>query len=100
MNKKEIKKSIELKIKDIGVKDAYKYLVIANAKVLKAQLKPLKTEYDKAMLVNLSHAITVKGFKDVGVMNRFSSLFLEDNVIFDEVWDYVFEDLIKFVDLK
>ena len=95
MTRKEIRKSIEDKVKELGVKDTYKYFVLANAKVIKPQMKELPTDKDKAVFINLSHSITVKGFKDANMLSRFSELFFQDNVIYDEVWDYVFEDLSK-----
>lgn len=98
MTRKEIRRDINNKIIDLGVKDAYKYFVIENAKVIKKQFPPLKTEKDKAMLISLTHNITVKGFKDVNMFNKFKTLFESENIIKDKIWDYVLYDLIKIAD--
>lgn len=98
MTREQIRININNKIKKLGVRGAYKYIVVENAKIIKNQLPPMITDKDKFYLINLSHGISVKGLKDAGMFDKFNKLFVSDNVIKDEVWDYIINDLIDVVD--
>ena len=93
MTREEIRNEIKNKVKEMGVKKAYQYFVIA--KVIRPQLNGrMVTDSDKFHFISLSHSITCKGFKDVNMLDIFKELFYIDNIIEDYVYDEILEELL------
>jgi hypothetical protein len=98
MTREEIRNDIKLKVKELGVKKAYQYFVIENAKAIAPQLKiKNKTLEDKMYIIQLAYGITTKGLKDVNMLKTFDSIFYAENVLEDKVYDEMLEELLQIV---
>ena len=101
MTKSEIKRTIENDIKELGVYDAFKKLVLGNISVIVPQFDKAPKSLQKVMaLSNLAVSISINNYRDVGLISKLYDVVLcenNENVVHDEIMNYAIEETMKLV---
>lgn len=101
LTKSEIKRSIESDIKELGVYEAFKKLVLGNIKVIVPQFDKAPKSLQKVMaLSNLAVSISINSYKDVGLISELYDVVLyenNENVVHDEIMNYAIDETMKLV---
>lgn len=99
LTKAEIKRAIESDIKELGVYEAFKKLVLGNIKAVIPQFDKAPKSLQKVMaLSNLAVSLSVNSYKDTGLISELYDVILyekQENVVHDEIMDYAINETIK-----
>lgn len=99
--KSEIKRTIENDIKELGVYDAFKKLILGNIKVIVPQFDKAPKSLQKVVaLSNLAVSISINSYRDVGLISELYDVVLyekNENVVHDEIMNYAIEETMKLV---
>lgn len=101
LTKSEIKMTIESDIKELGMYEAFKKLVLGNIKVIVPQFDKAPKSLQKVMaLSNLAVSISINSYRDVGLISELYDVVLyenNENVVHDEIMNYAIEETMKLV---
>ena len=101
LTKSEIKRTIESDIKELGVYEAFKKLVLGNIKVIVHQFDKAPKSLQKVMVLsNLVVSISINSYRDVGLISELYDVVLyenNENVVHDEIMNYAIDETMKLV---
>ena len=101
LTKSEIKRTIESDIKELGVYEAFKKLVLGNIKVIVPQFDKAPKSLQKVMVLsNLAVSISINSYRDVGLISELYDVVLyenNENVVHDEIMNYAIDETMKLV---
>lgn len=101
LTKSEIKRTIESDIKELGMYEAFKKLVLGNIKVIVPQFDKAPKSLQKVMaLSNLAVSISINSYRDVGLISELYDVVLyenNENVVHDEIMNYAIDETMKLV---
>lgn len=101
LTKAEIKRELESDIKELGIYDAFKKLVLGNIGVIVTQFNKSTKSLQKAIsLANWAVSLSINSYRDAGLISKLYNVVLyenNENVVHDEIMNYAITETIKLI---
>lgn len=99
MTNNEIKKIIEKDINNYGVLETFKKVVVGTISRNAPEFKKMPKSFEKILyLANVSVSLTIKNFKDTGLLPKLFGIVLYENyenVVQDEIMNFAINETLR-----